>query len=28
VVYVGQVSGNSMEGTLSSGGTWTATQAK
>jgi len=26
VVYAGQVSGNSMEGTLSSGGTWTATR--
>ena len=28
VVYVGQVSGNSMQGTLSSGGTWTATRAQ
>jgi SAM-dependent methyltransferase len=28
VVFVGQVSGNSMEGTLSSGGTWTATRVK
>jgi SAM-dependent methyltransferase len=28
VVYAGQVSGGTMEGTLSSGGTWTATRAK
>ena len=28
VVYAGQVSGNSMQGTLSSGGTWTAARSK
>ncbi|HET9915975.1 MAG TPA: SAM-dependent methyltransferase, partial [Candidatus Binatia bacterium] len=28
VVYAGQVSGDSMQGTLSSGGNWTATRAK
>jgi SAM-dependent methyltransferase len=28
IVYAGQVSGNGMEGTLSSGGTWSATRIK
>ena len=28
VVYAGQVSGNSMQGTLSSGGTWTAARSR
>jgi hypothetical protein len=28
VVYAGQVSGGSMQGTLSSGGTWSASRGK